>query len=242
MENSLFTQATTTETGLKRLDCTAALTQYSDDTARHLLAAVNSNPDMQDDLKLSFSDSAAQDRLIEAIVGTVMTNTVELADETQLKKLLASQQSKRSRAKGKEMTVANYLSMMSAAIAEQVIRTVMNKPRGTSVVAGSSTMPLTEQDIVAYQSDLEAANKKIRSLQSWKSTHKIEQGTANWTVVCESIAALQALRPASSSIKVVKEDARISALREKLAGQDLSKMKSADKEALLQDILAQLAQ
>lgn len=238
MEN-LFTAPTTTEAGVRRLDCTAALTSYSDNEARTLLQKVNADPELQMSLKASFTDSDAQDSLISIVLGHLSTDAIIDADEEQLKRLLASQQSKRSRSKGKEMTVANYLSMMSAAIAESIIRTAIGRPRGAAAKTSTVSL-LTEDETQMFANDLDAANKKIRVLQSWKSTHKHLVDTAEWSVVCQNISTLQGLRPASTSIKVAKEDPRVVEIRQRLAGKDLDKLKAGEKAALLEEILAQL--
>lgn len=239
MTNELFTTTTTSEAGVRRLDCTAALTSYADAEARTLLQKVNADPELQEALKASFTDSDAQDNLIVDILGHLSIETIMDADEEQLKRLLASQQSKRSRSKGKEMTVANYLNMMSAAIAENVIRQVIGRPRGAAART-STVSPLTEDELKLFKDDLDAVNKKIRVLQSWKSTHKHLQDSTEWTTVCANIATLQGLRPATNSIKVTKEDPRVSAIRAQLQGHDLDKMNAKDKASLLEDILAKL--
>lgn len=241
MENTLFTNPGQETTGLRRLDCTAALVQYSDEKARNLLNTVNGNKEFEDLLKQSFSDSSAQDKLIADVLGSLSTESVSEADEPQLKKLLASQQSKRSRAKGKDMTVANYLAMMSAAIAETIIRTTLGQPRGTAGQTGTALVVLTDEELQAYSKDLDLTNRKIRSLQSWCSTHKhLGVDGPEYAIVRGNIAALQALRPASTSIKVVKEDPRITEIRSKLSNVDISKLKAAEKDALVESILKQL--
>lgn len=232
----------TNSTTSRALAQTASLTAYSDSLARALIVDAKKDEANADLIKASFTTAAAQDTLIELFCGVLSTDTIVDADEDTLKKLLASQQSKRSRSKGKDMTLSNYISMMSAAIAETVIRTVMGKPRGASATAGSSaTTPLSDGDLSVYADDLDLANRRIRSLQSWKSTHKHLEGTIEWDCVVENIQKLQDLRPSTTTVKVIKEDPRIQAVREQMKDVDISKLNKSEKDALLQDILSKLA-
>ena len=150
------------------------------------------------------------------------------ADEAELKQLLESRRSDRSKLKKKginsSMTVCH--SYVSAMYAELLVRQAMGKP-----YTGARGAEAKEVDTT----DLEAVNKKIKSLQS--KACRLKQMADTPEVIAEreqvklEIERLQAYRPAKAqvAVKSIKADE----LREAL-----SKMDKAD---LPEEVLALLA-
>ena len=236
----IFAEATTTAS--RTLPHSGMLVGHCDAEARRIASEVAKSENYKDLVASSFKDSNAMDKLIVDFKADLSKDLLAKADENELKKLLASQQSKRSRMKGKEMTLPNYLAVVSASIAEAIIREAAGKPKGSASTGTKATELLSAEQIAVYKADMDLTNRRIRSLQSWKSTHKHLQDTEEWTIVCKNIDTLVSLRPASNTIKVIKTDPRLKEIREKLATVDLMKMKDKDKDKLIAEVLQMLAQ
>jgi hypothetical protein len=87
--------------------------------------------------------------------------------------MLKSQQSKRSRAKSKAMTLDNYTTLLTAAIAEDIIREIYNKPKSAGGFhRAAGTVDYTIDQLQALHDDQEALRKEIRNVQSKKSIMK----------------------------------------------------------------------
>ena len=240
-EDNIFAVSSQVEGG-RTLKHSAQLVGHCDAEARRIVSELTKTEGCKEVVVASFNETEAMDKLLVDFKADVTTGTVDTAEEPELNKLLASQQSKRSRTRGKEMTVPNYVALISATIAEQIIRAKLNKPKGSSNTGSSATEPFTEAQLETYKADLDLTNKRVRSLQSWKSTHKHLEDTAEWKTVCSNIEALVALRPASATIKVIKPDPKFDAIREQLKDVDLAKMSAKDKTAMLEQIHALIAQ
>ena len=166
-----------------------------------------------------------------------------LSDE-QVESMLKSQQSKRSRSKSKSMTVDNYVTLLTAAIAEDILRTIYNKPKsagGFHRTGGS--VDYTIEQLEALGNDQEALRREIRNIQSKKSIMKskaeFSEADPRWQALLKAEQQLKDLRVGGRS-GVVEVDKTKNALADMLAGVDISKLKSADAHKMLEQI-AQLA-
>lgn len=240
-EDNIFVVSSQVEGG-RTLQHSAQLVGHCDVEARRIVSELTKTEGCKEVVVESFNETDAMDKLLVDFKADVTTGTVDTAEEPELVKLLASQQSKRSRTRGKEMTVPNYLALISASIAEQIIRLKLDKPKGSTSAGSSATEPFTEAQLETYGADLALATKRVRSLQSWKSTHKHLENTAEWKIVCKNIESLVALRPASTTIKVIKPDPRYDAIRAELKDVDITKLSAKDKAALLEQIHSMIAQ
>ena len=237
------TAATVSSRGLAG---TAQLTAIASELANNIIAEMNEHIEVYaDDIKSSQADHNAMDALINKF-STLDAADVdflkELSEET-LDGMLKSQQSKRSRVKGKAMTLDNYRSLMTAAIAENLIRRATGKEKhasGTRRASGS--VEYTIEELEKLSIDQEALRKEIRNVQSKKSIMKskanFSEDDERWIAMCKVEQQLKDMRVSTSEPKVVEVDTTKNAVNELLAGADLHSMKANDAKALLERIAA----
>lgn len=156
--------------------------------------------------------------------------------------MLKSQQSKRSRCKSKDMTQDNFRSMVSAAIAELIIRDVYGKTKNAAIGCGRrADVGYTDEELEQLAADQDALKRAIRNVQSKKSIMKSKAGfdetSEGWLQLLEVEAQLKSRRVQTARTKTVKVDETKAAVAELLAGADIDKMKAADAKALLSQIL-----
>jgi|WetSurMetagenome_2_1015567.scaffolds.fasta_scaffold15213_2 hypothetical protein len=244
--------------GVRALAGTDQLVDFTLTVANKMLqVAGTQTEDYKDRILASQSDNVALDALIAD-----MTDEQEICGEIEVLKLyspevllgmLKSQQSKRSRARHSVMTQDNYKSLVSAAIAEKVLRGALGKnltahsAGGTRTGVGRSTGIFTEDELVVLKEDQMRLRAEIRNVQSKKSVAKKTEGyeeTDHWKLLLEIEAQLMGIRdsgfkPAEHSPKsIVQVDRTKEELAALLAGKDISKMKAADKVELLKAIEA----
>ena len=132
--NKLFVATNNITTSITRgLPGTAELTALSNQYARHIIETMDADAEAYTErIQDSTVDAATLDRLIiELIPEDYEEQAKFLVDlsESNIDSLLKSQQSKRSRCKSKPMTLDNYQTLMSAAIAEFLIRKITNREK-----------------------------------------------------------------------------------------------------------------
>ena len=167
-------------------------------------------------------------------------------DEATVEGMLKSQQSKRSRAKSKAMTLDNYVTLLTAAIAEDILRGIYNKPKSAGgFQRAAGTVDYTGAQLEALAADQEALRREIRNIQSKKSIMKskaeFSESDERWLALLKAEQQLKDLRVGGYSTTVVEVDKTKDALSELLAGKDISKMKSAEAHELLERIAAMTA-
>lgn len=167
---------------------------------------------------------------------------MNLDDET-VEGMLKSQQSKRSRAKSKAMTLDNYVTLLTAAIAENILRDIYNKPKSAGgFQRASGSVDYTIEQLEALGNDQEALRREIRNIQSKKSIMRskadFDEADPRWHALLKAEQQLKDLRVGGRHATVVEVDKTKDALGELLAGKDISKLKSADAHALLEQIAA----
>lgn len=164
-------------------------------------------------------------------------------DEDTVESMLKSQQSKRSRAKSKTMTLDNYVSLLTAAIAEDILREIYNKPKSTGGFQRSAgSVDYTIEQLEALGNDQDALRKEIRNIQSKKSIMRskadFDEADPRWQALLKAEQQLKDMRVGGRTATVVEVDKTKDALSELLAGKDITKMKSAEAHELLERIAA----
>lgn len=224
----------------RQLSGTARLTSFADRISRELINKLAADESSDDDKQLIINaqtSAEALDQLVDLANDQIDGEYGWLADieSDDLEKMLKSQQSKRSRARSKDMTVDNFSSMLSAAIAEKCIRMALGKPKGASG-ARHAGKRYTDEEIQALANDQVALRKAIRSIQSKKS---IMKSKANWD---ESAPAYQELLEDEKKLLAVRigaghADLVKTAVKELLTDVDTDKLKAGDARGLLDKIL-----
>ncbi|MNH10161.1 hypothetical protein D3C79_696310 [compost metagenome] len=193
-----------------QLSATADLTFMSEQLTNDITKEVLSRPDLNDMAAKSIDDNDALDALIQTIspLDDVETLFLKEVSEDDLDKMLRSQQSKRSRAKSKEpRTLESYKTMMTAAIAEMLIRKQMGKPKGSSG-GNFDGSDFTDAEIEEFKNDADKLSKAIRNVQSKKSIAKNKSGFDetgdHWQHLLRQEAFLKALRDNSKPV-ITKE-------------------------------------
>lgn len=247
---NLFEAAQTANTiSTRGLAGTAQLTQVASNLAAEIIREMNDNiEEYADSIKASQNDSSAMDALVKSF-STLEATEVDFLkelDEDTIDGMLKSQQSKRSRCKSKAMTMDNYRSLMTASIAELLIRQATGKEKhagGNRRAAGS--IEYTIEELQQLNEDQEALRREIRNVQSKKSIMKSKAGFSEdderWIALCKVEAQLKDMRVATSREKVVEVDTTKDAVNELLADVDINSLKSADSKALLEKIAAMAA-
>ena len=242
--NELFgTNEMSTTNNARSLPGTAELTNVAHSSAIRVMNAMEANIEA---FKPRIQKSATDTRELDAILDELLEYSIEddsilynLSDE-QVEGMLKSQQSKRSRSKSKAMTLDNYVVLLTAAIAEDILRDIYNKPKsagGFHRVAGS--VDYTIEQLEALGNDQEALRKEIRNIQSKKSIMKskadFDESDPRWHALLKAEQQLKDMRVGGRT-GVVEVDRTKDALSELLAGKDISKMKAAEAHELLERI------
>ena len=229
----------------RNLPGTTELTTVAHSNAIRIMNAMEANIEAyKPRIQLSATDTKELDAILDELLDyhidedSILYN---LSDE-QVDAMLKSQQSKRSRSKGKAMTLDNYITLMTAAIAERILREIYNKPKsagGFHRAAGS--VDYTIEQLEALSADQEALKREIRNVQSKKSIMKskvgFDESDPRWQALLKAEQQLKDMRVGGRH-GFVEVDTTKNALGELLAGKDISKMKSAEAHALLEQIAA----
>ena len=244
--NELFgTTSTTTTHNARNLNGTAELTTFALNAAHRIVKAMEADIDTyRDRIQKSATDSRELDSIVNEFKPFDVIeedNILRNLDDATVEGMLKSQQSKRSRTKSKAMTLDNYVTLLSAAIAEDVLREMYNKPKSAGGNRrASGIVDYTGAQLEALAEDQEALRREIRNVQSKKSIMKskadFNESDERWLALLKAEQQLKDLRVGTSSTHVVEVDKTKEALAEMLAGADISKLKAADAHKLLEDI------
>ena len=243
--NELFGANTTTTHGARSLSGTAQLTSLSGGIADNIIRKMEADIETyRPRIQKSALDSKELDAIIDEL-GEVNTDDAEFLteiDEATLEGMLKSQQSKRSRSKSKAMTLDNYRTLLTAAIAENIIRIVIGKPK--SSVGGhrmSGSVDYTIEQLEALGADQNALRKEIRNIQSKKSIMKskadFDESDERWLALLKAEQQLKDLRiGATTQVVEVEVDTTKNILLDMFADVDISKLKSAEAHQMLEEI------
>ena len=239
--NELFNSNEITTAGTRGLPGTAELTAVASAEAHRIIKAMEANIETyRPRIQLSAVDTNELNAIIDEFkpmsdIGEdhILRN---LSDE-QVESMLKSQQSKRSRAKSKAMTLDNYVVLLTAAIAEDILRELYNKPKssgGFQRKAGS--VNYTIEQLERLSNDQEALKREIRNVQSKKSIMKskvgFDESDERWQALLKAEQQLKDMRT-SGAPQVVEVDRTKNALHEALDGVDIKHMKADEARALL---------
>lgn len=225
--------------GTATLAGTQQLTNTSATIADTIIVALNKSLETDEEGKAlaEIQKSMSDMNVLDSIITTGYDlNTVDIAflkelDEATLDGMLKSQQSKRSRCKSKEMTADNYKSMMTAAIAEGLIRLASGKEKGSTGGRASGDVAYSPERLAQLAADQEALRKEIRNVQSKKSIMKSKAGFSEtddrWQALLVAEAQLKGVRSDAPAPVVLKDTLRDD-LKEFLAELDEQTMKAAD--------------
>lgn len=213
---SLTAQAIGTESTGRRLDHTVELNRLATERATEVIKQASAQDELHELAnKMLAGDPADLMELFERTgmmerVGADAQEALDGASEDELKRLLESRRSDRSKCKKKGIASSmlvcrNYVACMYA---ELMVREAMGKPyTGTRGVTGGSALD---------ESDLEAVGRRVKSLQSKKCRVKkladagVPGAQEELDEVIAEIERLNALRPtrvvARSAVKSIKVD------------------------------------
>ena len=241
--NELF--GTTHATASARsLPGTAELTNIAMNAAHSMLKQMEEDIETyRPRIQKSSTDSRELDAIIDEFkpyCDIADDNILRNLDDATVDGMLKSQQSKRSRAKSKTMTLDNYVTLLTAAIAEDILRSIYNKPKSAGgFQRAAGTVDYTGAQLEALAADQEALRREIRNIQSKKSIMKskaeFSESDERWLALLKAEQQLKDLRVGGYST-VVEVDKTKDALSELLAGKDLSKMKATEAHELLETI------
>lgn len=250
--NELFTQGQQQEatTNSRSLSGTAQLTKQATDIAHAILKTIDGRFDEYKELVAkSKVDHNVMDELIAATYNLTAEDIdfLKELDDTTKDNMLKSQQSKRSRAKSKTMTMENYTNMMIGAIAENLVRLSMGKSKssvGAHRAAGSvEYTPEALQELIA---DQEKLRKEIRNVQSKKSIMKskadFSETDERWLSLLKAEEQLKAMRSGTTAPTVVRVDVTREKLQEILGDVDPFHIRNAEARELLARCKALLEQ
>ena len=244
--NELFgTNESTTTTNARSLAGTAELTNIATAAAHRIIKAMEADIETY---RPRIQQSADDAKELDAIINEFKP-LHEIDEEHMLRNLndevvegmLKSQQSKRSRAKSKAMTLDNYTTLLTAAIAEDILREIYNKPKSVGGFhRATGTVDYTIEQLQALSEDQQALRKEIRNVQSKKSIMKskadFDESDERWQSLLRAEQQLKDMRVGGATTQVVEVDKTKDALAEMLNGIDINHLKSADAHALLERI------
>lgn len=247
--NELFTtESKELNTSARLLNGTAELTRIAGNYAAGIIRTMEADIDSyRDRIAASTTDSKELDAILNELCPTfeIEDDSVlrNLSDET-VEGMLKSQQSKRSRSKSKAMTLDNYNNLLTAAIAENILRELYNKPKAAhSNFRRAGNVDYTPAQLEALAEDQEALRKEIRNVQSKKSIMKsredFDPSSERWQSLLKAEIMLKDLRIGSST-QVVEVDTTKDKLAEMLEGVDVEHLKAADSKELLSSIMDML--
>ncbi len=231
-----------------QLSSTANLTRISTDIAREILKIAEA--DIERFQQVIIDSQESHDVMDQLINDTYNLTTVDIEflkaeSEEVLDRMIKSQQSKRSRAKSKEMTFENYLTMLTGAVAENLLRIAANKPKSAGGGgARRGTVTYSEEELEAFKNDPEALKKAIRNVQSKKSIYKskadFDETSERWQELLEVEAQLKAIRD-GLNVEAEKAIEKTNQLEEMLATIDPKDLKATDAKEMLESIKQMLA-
>lgn len=221
---------------------TAQLTSIANNLVGTSLTVLNDNfEEYREQFEASKTDHNAMDKMLSQLIcfAEVDVEFLKELNEETIDGMLKSQQSKRSRSKGKVMTMDNYKSMMSAAIAENLIRVATGKAKSAGGARrASGSTEFSEERLAELAANQELLRKELRNVQSKKSIMKSKadftEEDERWQALLAAEAQLKGLRVTTT--KVVKVDEVKNLLADKLDGIDFEHIKANDSKALLASI------
>ena len=139
------------------------------------------------------------------------------------------------------MTFDNYMSMMTAAIAENLVRIATGKEKHAFAGRVGSLIELTDEQIQELAADQERLRKEIRNIQSRKSIMKSKADFSTederWQNLVKIETTLKDLR-----VNAPRTDATKEKLSDIIKDVNISDLKANDSKELLETIKGLLAE
>jgi len=149
-------------------------------------------------------------------------------------RMIKSQQSKRSRSKGKQLTLQAVTALIVGAFAENALRKYCNKPKNQLVSMGAE-VNFTEEQLAELKENQEDLKRHIRNLQSrasiMKSKAAFDENDPKYVSLLHWQERLKALRDGTTAASRANP-----AVVELLKDKDLTNMKPAEAKELLAKI------
>ncbi len=236
----------TATTNNRSLAGTAQLTSLANSIVAEVMKKADADAEnYQEKIVASQTDNNAMDELIRELYDLSSTDVefLKALDEEVQNSMLKSQQSKRSRNKNKTMTLENYRSLMSGAVAELLLRQAMGKPKSSlGYRRASGSLEYTDEELENFKNDQEALRREIRNVQSKKSIMKnkadFNEENERWIKLLEVEDQLKSLRVGGTRVKTVVVDTTKEKLLEELGDKEVDSLKSADMKELLKKLLS----
>lgn len=197
-------EATELTEGKRSIPGATILKAYATQLAAEIMAKIpTADAEFIQKVKETQESTTALDAFVKEQCGAKLNNAdVATFGEEEVHKLLKSNQSNRSRRKNMSMTQSNYVEMLTAAVAEWVIRESCDiKKSAGGFGAGRQALVINEETVAELAKDQDALGRAIRNIQSKKSTfksnHKDEPGwesTPEYQGYLEQEAMLKAVR------------------------------------------------
>ncbi len=242
--NELFgTENKVATANARMLSGTAELTRLAGNIATNIIRSMEEQiDDYRDRIATSATDSKEMDALLDEFRPWCDINEedpLRNLDEDTVEGMLKSQQSKRSRTKGKTMTLDNYRALMTATIAESLLREWYDKPKqATFGIHRSGSLDYTPAQLEMLAEDQQALRKEIRNVQSKKSIMKskadFDESDERWM---QLLKAEQMLKDLRVDVRGATVDHTKNALQDMLGDVDINNLKAAD----AKDLLARIA-
>lgn len=242
--NELFGTNEMNAAETRTLSGTAALTKIASEGATKAIRMMEADIDnYRERIALSSKDNNELDKLLNDLAPLYEIDEDDMLrflDEDTVESMLKSQQSKRSRAKSKAMTLDNYHTLLTAAIAENILRDIYNKPKTAGGFKRSGGMDFTPAQLEALAEDQAALRKEIRNIQSKKSIMKskadFDESSEAWQQLLKAEVMLKDLRVGGRS-NIIEVDKTKDALSELLDGVDVEHLKAHDSKELIARIM-----
>lgn len=244
--NELFNPETNESNNARTLSGTAELTRISHNAAVNIIRSMEEQIDIyRERIAESAKDSKAMDTLLDEFkpwCDIEEDSPLRFLDDDTVEGMLKSQQSKRSRTKSKTMTLDNYTTLMTATIAESLLRELYDKPKSVAFGARrAGNVDYTPAQLEAYAEDQESLRKEIRNIQSKKSIAKskidFDESSEYYQSLLRAERMLKDLRVSGAVVEVDKTKDQ---LKELLGDTDIEHLKAADSKELLAKIMGML--
>lgn len=237
----------TTTTSNRSLAGTAQLTSIANSIVAEAMKRADADAEnYQEKIVASQTDHNAMDELIRELydLESVDVGFLKDLDEETLNAMLKSQQSKRSRTKGKTMTMDNYRNLMAGGAAELLLRQAMGKAKSSlGYRRASGSIEYTAEELESFKNDQAALKREIRNVQSKKSIMKnkadFSEESERWLQLLTAEEQLKSMRVGGATTRTVVVDKTGDALKAELGDKDVDSLKAADAKALLKKLLAQ---
>lgn len=246
--NAFEADATPAASNHRGLLGTAQLTSTSSEIANKILQVIDADYDNYKELVAeSKIDSNAMDKLIASTfdLSEVDIEFLKELNEDVIDGMLKSQQSKRSRAKSKTMTLDNYRTMLTGAIAENLLRLAANKPKSAGGFRRApGDVEFTDEQLAEMAEDQERVRRELRNIQSKKSIMKRKEGFTeedeHWQKLLTAEEQLKSIRISSGPSRTVFVDETKDSLRELIGDVDPTALKASESKEMLAKVKALL--